>query len=111
MASDNVQHFTDDNFDSEVLEADQPVLVDFWAEWCGPCKMIAPVIDELADEFAGKAKVGKMDTDSNQAAARKFGISAIPSILIFKDGELRKKLVGLQQKSALRDALNEVMAD
>jgi len=107
MASANVLEFTDGNFQDEVLGSDQPVLVDFWAEWCMPCRMLAPTIDAVADEFAGKAKVGKLDTDSNKQVAAKFGISAIPTVILFKGGEAKKKFVGLTSKEDLAAALND----
>jgi thioredoxin 1 len=101
--------FTDTNFQEEVLNADQPVLVDFWAEWCGPCKMLGPVIDELAVEFEGKAKVGKVDIDSNRDAAVTYGIQSIPTILIMKDGEIANKFVGIASKDDLVEAINAAM--
>jgi len=101
--------FTDSNFQSEVLEADVPVLVDFWAEWCGPCKMLGPVIDELATEFEGKAKVGKVDIDSNRDAAVKYGIQSIPTVLILKNGEISNKFVGIASKDDLAAAINDAM--
>ncbi len=110
MASDKVLELTDGNFEIEVIQSDVPVLVDFWAEWCMPCKMIGPVVEELAGEYAGKAKVGKMDTDSNRETGVKFGISAIPTLMLFKGGEVVKKFVGLQQKADLKAALDEALA-
>jgi|TARA_B100000959_G_scaffold278055_1_gene335689 thioredoxin 1 len=101
--------FTDDNFQSEVLDSEQPVLVDFWAEWCGPCKMLGPVIDELATEFEGKAKVGKVDIDNNRDAAVKYGIQSIPTVLILKNGEIENKFVGIASKDDLADAINAAM--
>ena len=109
MASANVLELTDDNFETEVLQASVPSLVDFWAEWCMPCKMLAPMIDEVADEYAGKIKVGKMDTDSCRDTAMKFGINAIPTLILFKDGEMVKKFVGLQQKADLSTAIDELV--
>ncbi len=108
MASDNVHQFTDDNFEAEVLQSDKPVLVDFWAEWCMPCRMLAPTIDELAGEYEGKVKVGKMDTDANRNTGIKYQISAIPTVMIFKGGELAKKFVGVTSKGDLAKALDEV---
>ena len=105
MAGPNTIEFTDENFATEVLESDQPVLVDFWAEWCGPCKMLAPTIDELAEDFAGKAKVGKVETDNNKDVAMKYGISALPTVLIFKGGEVKETIVGLRGKADLAQAL------
>ena len=110
MASENVLEITDDNFVAEVKNAEAPVLLDFWAEWCMPCKMLAPVIDEIADEFAGKITVGKLDTDNAREAALEFGISAIPTVIIFNKGEVVNRFVGLQQKADLVEALNELLA-
>jgi thioredoxin 1 len=108
--SENLIELTDDNFQEQVLDADVPALVDFWAEWCMPCKMLLPTIEELATEFAGKVRIGKLNTDDNQAVAVKYGISAIPTLLLFKGGELVNKFVGLQQKADLKKALDEVAA-
>jgi thioredoxin 1 len=110
MSSDHVTELTDDNFAQEVLQATTPVLVDFWAEWCMPCKMLAPTIDELATEFSGRVKVGKVDTDSSRNTSMKFGISAIPTLILFKGGQMVNKFVGLQQKADLRKALDAVLA-
>ena len=110
MSSANVLELTDENFDAEVVNSDQPVLVDFWAEWCMPCKMLAPTIDELAADYAGKIKVGKVDTDAAHDTAVKFGISAIPTVILFKGGEVLKKFVGLQQKTDLAAAIDEALA-
>jgi thioredoxin 1 len=107
MASDKVTQFTDANFEAEVIKSKVPVLVDFWAEWCMPCRMLAPTIDQLADEFAGKVKVGKVDTDSNRNISVKFGISAIPTVILFKDGQIAKKFVGLQSKGEFVAALEQ----
>jgi len=107
MAATGVQEFTDSNFETEVINSDQPVLVDFWAEWCQPCRMLAPVIDELAAEYDGKAKVGKLDTDSNREVAVKYGISAIPTVILFKGGEVAKKFVGLTPKEQFAEAIDE----
>ena len=100
---------TDDNFDAEVISSDLPVLVDFWAEWCGPCKMIAPSIEELAGEFEGRAKIGKLDVDSNQVIAGKYGIRSIPSLLIFKDGEVAEQIVGAVPKNQLQSKLENAL--
>ncbi len=107
MAGPNTKEFTDDNFDDEVLQASEPVLVDFWAEWCMPCKALGPTIDELATEYAGKAKVGKVDTDSNQSLSAKFQISAIPTVLLFKNGEVVEKFVGLRSKRDLAASIDQ----
>jgi thioredoxin 1 len=109
MAADNVLELTDQNFEQEVLKSESPALVDFWAEWCMPCKMLAPTIDELATEFAGKVKVGKVDTDTHRDISVQFGISSIPTIILFKDGQMVKKFVGLQSKGDLKAALNELL--
>jgi thioredoxin 1 len=106
MASANVVEFTDGNFQTEVLSASEPVLVDFWAEWCMPCKMLTPTIEAIADEFKGKVKVGKVDTDSNRETAVKYAISAIPTVIIFKNGQVAKKFVGLQSKNDFVAALD-----
>ena len=109
MASEALIEFTDANFDTEVLGSDVPVLVDFWAEWCQPCKMLTPTIEELAADFEGKAKIGKMDTDSNREAAVKYGISAIPTVILFKGGEVARKFVGLTPKDQFASALTELL--
>ena len=97
--------FSDDNFSNEVLKSSKPVLVEFSAAWCGPCKMLAPVVEELADENAGVAKVGKIDIDANPATAAKYGVSSIPTIMIFKDGQVAETLVGLQPKGNIQAAM------
>ena len=100
---------TDKNFETEVLKSDLPVLVDFWAEWCGPCKMIAPSVEELAAEFEGRAKIGKLDVDNNQVTAGKYGIRSIPSLLIFKGGEVAEQIVGAVPKDQLQSKLEAVL--
>ena len=107
--SDNVHEFTDQNFDSDVQESDIPVLIDFWAEWCGPCKAIAPVLEEIAEEYKGKIKVGKVDVDKNQNTSIKYGVRSIPTLLFMKDGEIINQLVGAVPKSNITDILNEVL--
>jgi thioredoxin 1 len=102
------QQFTDQNFDQEVIQSDKPVLVDFWAPWCGPCQAMGPVIDELAKEFEGKVKVGKLNVDENSVKAQEFGIMSIPSLKIFKDGKVVKEFTGMQSKDVLVEELNKV---
>jgi thioredoxin 1 len=109
MANANVKEFTDANFKDEVLGADVPVLVDFWAEWCMPCRMLAPTIEQVADDFAGKVKVGKVDTDANRDVAVNFQISAIPTVILFKGGDVVKKFVGLTSKEDLSAALADAV--
>jgi thioredoxin 1 len=102
--------FTDSNFEQEVLKSGQPVLVDFWAPWCGPCRMIAPVVAEISTEYAGKLKVGKVNTDDNQGIAAKYGVMSIPTIMIFKNGEMVARIVGAQPKQALTGKIDAVLA-
>ena len=106
MAGQNVVEFTDQNFEQEVLNSTQPVLVDFWAEWCMPCRMLAPTIDKIATEYAGKVKVGKVDTDANREISIKYGISAIPTVILFKNGQVAQKFVGLRQERDFKEALD-----
>lgn len=108
MAGANTVQFTDDNFDAEVINSEKPVLVDFWAEWCGPCKALAPVIDDLATEYDGKVKVGKMDTDANRDTSVRFSISAIPTVILFNGGEVVEKFVGLRSKKDFQSVLDKV---
>ena len=101
MASENVLAFGDDNFEAEVIKSDLPVLVDFWATWCAPCKAIAPTIDALAGEYAGKVKIGKVNVDENQSTPSKYGVRGIPTIILFKDGKVVDQVVGAVPKSQL----------
>ena len=102
--------FTDGNFKTEVLGSGTPVLVDFWAEWCGPCKMLAPVIDRVAAANQGKIIVGKMNVDENQNTPQQYGIQGIPTLLLFKDGEVISQLVGYQSQENIQRALNDALA-
>ena len=106
MASEHVVEFTDQNFEAEVLGSSTPVLVDFWAEWCMPCRMLAPTIEKIAKDYAGKVKVGKLDTDANRDVAAKYSISAIPTVILFKDGQVSQKFVGLRQEKDFKAALD-----
>lgn len=98
--------FSDDSFEEDVLSSDKPVLVDFWAEWCGPCRMVGPIVEELADEYEGKAKIGKVDVDNNPEISAKYGIRSIPSLLIFKNGEVVDQIVGAVPKAQLKKQLD-----
>ncbi|MDO9231322.1 MAG: thioredoxin [bacterium] len=100
--------FTDQNFDQEVLKSEMPTLVDFWAPWCGPCQMMGPIVEELAKEMEGKAKIGKLNVDENSQVAQTFSIMSIPTIMIFKGGKMVKQLVGVQSKEALKEELEKV---
>ena len=99
--SEKIVHVTDDSFESEVLQSAAPVLVDYWAEWCGPCKMIAPVLDEIADEYAGRLKLAKLNIDDNPNTPPRYGIRGIPTLMLFKDGEVEATKVGAVSKSQL----------
>ena len=99
----------DANFEELVLKSDKPVLVDFWAEWCGPCRMLGPIIEDLSDDFADKAIIGKVDVDSNQQFAAQFGVRNIPTVLVFKDGEMVNRQVGVAQKSVYAEFLNALL--
>ena len=107
--AENLIEFTDDNFDTEVLKSNLPVLVDFWAEWCGPCKMIAPIVEEIAGDYAGKVKVGKVNVDFNNQLAMQYGIRGIPALLVFKDGAVANQIVGAVPKNDITQILDEVI--
>ena len=103
----SLHHFTDTNFKKEVLESGLPVVVDFWANWCGPCKMIAPIVEELAKEFDGKVKIGKVDVDTNPKSASTYGIMSIPSIIFFKNGKVMDQVTGAINKASLKRKIEE----
>ena len=107
--AENLIEFTDNNFDTEVLKSDLPVLVDFWAEWCGPCKMIAPIVEEIAGDYAGKVKVGKVNVDFNNQVAMQYGIRGIPALLVFKGGSVANQIVGAVPKNNITQILDEVI--
>jgi thioredoxin 1 len=109
MASENVSEFTDANFEEQVLKSQQPVLVDFWAEWCQPCRMLSPTIEKLATDYASRVKVGKVDTESNRDIVIKYGINSIPTVILFKGGLVAKKLVGLRKEQDFKEAIEAAL--
>ena len=109
MASDKVVELTDDSFETEVLKSSIPVLVDFWATWCAPCKAIGPLIDELAEEYDGKVKIAKVNVDDNQAIPGQFGVRGIPTLILFKDGQVVDQVVGAVPKNQLEGLLQKVL--
>jgi len=107
--SDKIVHVTDDNFESEVLQSAEPVLVDYWAEWCGPCKMIAPVLDEIAGEYDGRVKIAKLNIDDNPNTPPRYGIRGIPTLMLFKDGKLLDQVVGAVPKAQLEELIKKAL--
>ncbi len=107
MAGGNIHEFSDQNFEQEVLKSDKPVLVDFWAEWCAPCRMIAPAVEAVAAEYAGRAKVGKLNVDENQSVTSRYNIRSIPTLLVFKNGKIKEQLVGTTSKDNLARLLDK----
>ena len=110
MASELIKHISDASFEVDVLQADKPVLVDYWAEWCGPCKMIAPILDEVSGTYAGKLQVAKMNVDENRDIPAKFGIRGIPTLMLFKDGQLAATKVGAMSKAQLTAFIDQQLA-
>jgi len=106
MAGENVKTFTTDNWNQDVLGSDKPVLVDYWASWCGPCRMVAPIVEELAGEYAGKVVIGKLNVDENPAISSQYGVMSIPTLAVFKDGKIVDKIVGFRGKADLVKMLN-----
>jgi len=107
MASNAIVEVTDANFDSDVLKSEQPVLIDFWATWCGPCRALAPIVDELAEAYQGRVKVGKMDVDRNSATPMRYGVRGIPTLLVFKGGQVKEQIVGYVPKEQIQKALDK----
>jgi thioredoxin 1 len=110
MAAANIINLTQDNFSQEVLQSSTPVLVDFWAQWCGPCKALTPILDELADEYDGRVKIGKVNIDDQQALAAEYGVRAIPTLLLFNQGQVADQIVGLRSKRDLKASFDRVAA-
>jgi thioredoxin 1 len=109
MKMADVLHVTDENFEDEIINSDVPAMVDFWAEWCGPCKMVSPVVEELAKEYKGKIKIASLDVDGNRQTPTKFGIRNIPTLIFFKNGEVSQTIIGAQPKSAIDQELKKLL--
>ena len=109
MAASGILEVTDANFDQDVLKSEQPVMVDFWAAWCGPCKALAPVVDEVATAYQGRVKVAKMDVDKNVATPQRYGVRGIPTLLLFKDGKVQEQIVGYVPKETIEKAISKVL--
>ncbi len=109
MATDSIIELTDADFEQEVINSDTPVLVDFWAPWCGPCRMLAPIVEEIAEAYSGKIKVGKLNVDNNQETTVKFGIRSIPTLILFKDGKPLDQVIGAVPKSELENLVNKAL--
>lgn len=107
MASEAIMEVTDANFDKDVLKADQPVLIDFWAAWCGPCRALAPIVDEVAQSYSGRVKIGKMDVDKNMSTPQRYGVRGIPTLLIFKGGQVKEQIVGYVSRDVIERALDK----
>ncbi|MGE5113546.1 MAG: thioredoxin [Acidobacteriaceae bacterium] len=110
MASEAILEITDSNFDQTVLKSDRPVMIDFWAAWCGPCRALAPIVDEVAKQYSDKIVVGKMDVDKNPATAQRFGVRSIPTLLVFKGGQVREQIVGYAPKDRIEKAIDKNLA-
>jgi len=107
MASEAIIEITDANFDQLVLKSEQPVLIDFWAAWCGPCRALAPIVDEIAQSYSGRVKIGKMDVDKNAATPQRYGVRGIPTLLLFKDGQVKEQIVGYVAREVIEKALDK----